>query len=191
MSNLSPSLNVVSTKSSEFNLEDHLKSRYLDLDLHRPVLDRDNNMATFYLWTLSGKLVGYQQYRPLGTKEKNNDPKEGRYYTYRSKPVSVSAFGMETLHLKPKVLFLTEGLFDAARLTSMGYPALATLSNDPGKDFRSWLWTLNRKVVAVCDNDPAGRKLAKYGNVSVFTQDKDLGDSSPEYVNWLLQTYGE
>lgn len=191
MSNLSPSLNVVSTKSSEFNLEDHLKSRYLDLDLHRPVLDRDNNMATFYLWTLSGKLVGYQQYRPLGTKEKNNDPKEGRYYTYRSKPLSVTAFGMESLYLKPKVLFLTEGLFDAARLTEMGYPALATLSNDPGKDFRSWLWTLNRKVVAVCDNDSAGRKLAKYGNVAVFTEDKDLGDSSPEYVNWLLQTYGD
>lgn len=191
MSNLSLSANAVCTKSFELDLEQHLKDRYLDLDLHSPVLDQDNGLATFYLWTLSGKLAGYQQYRPLGTKDKNNDPREGKYYTYKTKPHSVTAFGMESLNLKPKVLFLTEGLFDAARLTYLGYPALATLSNDPGKDFRSWLWTLNRKVVAVCDNDSAGRKLAKYGSVAVFTEDKDLGDSSPEYVNWLLQTYGD
>jgi hypothetical protein len=49
---------------------------------------------------------------------------------------------------------------------------------------------LNRKVVVVADNDVAGRKLAKFGDCCEFTTDKDLGDSSEEYVDNLLTTYG-
>jgi hypothetical protein len=49
---------------------------------------------------------------------------------------------------------------------------------------------LNRKVVAVCDNDTAGRKLAKFGDVSVFCEDHDLGDSTDEFVNTLVSQFG-
>ena len=48
---------------------------------------------------------------------------------------------------------------------------------------------LNRKVVAVCDNDVAGRKLAKFGHVAVFTEEKDLGESSDEFVTALLKKF--
>jgi hypothetical protein len=41
----------------------------------------------------------------------------------------------------------------------------------------------------VCDNDVAGKRLAKFGDVAVFTEDHDLGDSSDEYVTRLLETY--
>ncbi len=169
-------------------LTEHLKSRHLDLALHRPVLDEEGRVATFYLWNLSGQLVGYQQYRPEGEKKPRNNPKEGKYFTHRTQP-TVAVWGVESLHLTPNVVFLTEGVFDAARLTELGYSALAALSNNPSQDLRNWLTFLNRKVVAVCDNDAAGKRLAKFGDVAVFTEDHDLGDSSDEYVTRLLEQF--
>lgn len=171
------------------NLVEHLKSRHLDLELHRPVLDHENSVVTFYLYNLSGNLVGFQQYRPLGTKTRQNNTREGRYFTYRKQP-TITVFGVESLDLSPHVVFLTEGVFDAARLTQLGYSALATLSNDPNLDLRNFLYMLNRTTVAVCDNDPAGRRLAKFGQHAVFTEEKDLGDSSPEFVQSLLTRFG-
>ena len=170
------------------NLTEHLKSRHLDIELHRPMLDEEEGVATFFMWNLSGQVVGYQQYRPSGDKKPNNNPKLGKYFTFRKMP-TVGVWGVESLYLTPHVLFVCEGLFDAARLTSRGVSAVAVLTNNPGTDFKNWLTMLNRKVVAVCDNDSAGRKLAKYGDVAVFTEDKDLGDSSDEYVNDLVRRF--
>lgn len=163
----------------------HLLERHVDLDLHRPVVDELDGVATFFLWNLSGQLVGYQQYRPGATKERHNHPKEGRYFTYRKQP-TVCVFGVESLHLSPEVLFVTEGVFDATRLTEKGYSAVATLSNDPSPDLKNWLRCLNRRVVAVCDNDKAGRKLAKFGTESVTMESHDLGDSTDEEVEMFL-----
>ena len=168
-------------------MTDHLKSRHMNLDLHKPVLDDVERLATFYLWNLSGQLVGYQQYRPEGTKKPQNNPKEGKYYTYRRKE-DLTVWGLESLHLSDTV-FVTEGVFDACRLTSRGYAALAVLSNDPSSDVRNFLYMLRRKVVVVADNDKAGRKLAKFGDQVVYTQDKDLGDSDEEFVTYLLEKY--
>lgn len=171
------------------NMLVHLKSRYLDLDLHRPMVDDVERVATFFLWNLSGQVVGYQQYRPEGEKKPQNNPKQGKYFTYRKQP-TLAVWGVESLHLKSHVVFVTEGVFDAARLTSRGYPAVAVLSNNTGWDLKNWLSCLNRKVVAVCDNDDAGRKLAKFGDQAVVTFTGDLGDSTDQYVTDLLTHYG-
>ena len=172
-------------------LTDHLKRRHLDVELHRPVLDEVERVVTFYLYNLSGQLVGYQQYRPEGTKKPSNNPKLGKYYTYKKQP-TLAVWGVESLHLIPHVVFLTEGLFDAARLTERRYSALAALSNDPSLELRNWLTCLNRRVVAVCDNDEkgAGKRLAKFGDQVVFTSEKDLGDSSDEEVSDILARFG-
>lgn len=167
----------------------HLKNRHLNVDLHRPVVDEANRVATFFLYNLSGQIVGYQQYRPEGEKKPQNNPKDGKYFTFKKQP-TLSVWGVESLFLTPKVVFLTEGVFDAARLTERGFSALATLSNDPSQDLSNWLLCLNRKVVAVCDNDKAGKKLAKFGDVAVFTDEKDLGDSTDEFVTMLLKNHG-
>lgn len=169
-------------------LKTHLKNRHLDLDLHRPSLDEENQVATFYLWNLSGQLVGFQQYRPNGEKKPQNNPREGKYFTYSKQP-TLAVWGVESLHLTPDVVFLTEGVFDAARLTERGFSAVAALSNNPTADFRNWLRCLNRRVVAVCDNDKAGRSLAKFGDVVAFCEDHDLGDSTDEFVTELLRAY--
>ena len=169
------------------NLTEHLRSRHLDLELHRPMLDEVEDVATFYLWNLSGQLVGYQQYRPLGEKKPQNNPKEGKYFTYRKQP-TLAVWGVESLKY-PGSVFVCEGVFDACRLTEMGCAAVAVLSNNPTSDLANWLACLNRRVVAVCDNDSAGRKLAKFGDDVVFTYEKDLGDSSEDYVKSLVLHY--
>lgn len=170
------------------NLVHHLKSRHLDLDLHRPVVNDTEGVATFYLYNLSGQLVGYQQYRPLGEKKPQNNPKEGKYFTYRKLP-TLGVWGVESLHLTPDVVFLCEGVFDACRMTEVGCSALAVLSNNTGWDLRNWLAMLNRKVVAVCDNDDAGKKLAKFGDFAEMMSTHDLGDASHEEVMTLKEKY--
>jgi len=170
-------------------LAQHMKTRHMDVNLHHPVLDEVERVATFYLWNLSGQLVGYQQYRPEGEKKPNNNPREGKYYTYRKQP-TVVVWGVESLHLTPHVVFLTEGVFDAARLTERGVSALAILSCNTGWDLRNWLSMLNRKVVAVCDGDKAGAQLAKFGNVSLcMLGGKDLGDADDATVDMLVREF--
>lgn len=170
-------------------LEQHLLGRFCRLDLHRPVLDEETKTATFFLWNLSGQLVGFQTYKPEKNKTRSNDPREGRYFTYRSQP-TVAVFGMESFHLRRDVLFVTEGVFDACRLTWRGFPAVAVLSNNQKPELRDWLLSLNRRVVAVCDNDEAGKKLAKFGTESVTMAEGDLGDAGDGTVNLLLKTLG-
>lgn len=167
-------------------MEEHLNERHLDMDLHRVWLDNEQNIATFPLWNLSGQLVGYQQYRPDASKKKKNSPKEGRYYSYISSG-SRGVWGLESWSLSP-ALFLTEGIFDAARLTSLGLSAIAVLSNDP-VFLKPWLipvWS-SRHVVAICDYGPAGHKLAKYGHSYwSMPEEFDLGDAPDDYVKQII-----
>ena len=169
---------------------DHLVSRHLDMKLHRVWVAEELGCASFPLWNLSGQLLGYQRYRPNASKALNNDPREGRYFT-RVVNGNTAVWGLESWNLSD-TLFLVEGLFDAARLTSRGYSAVAVFSNEPSKNTREWLYAAcsNRRVVAVCDNDVAGLRLARYGHVShVMADGKDLGDASDEYVTDFLKEY--
>lgn len=181
-------------------LREHLKIRNYDTTLHRAWLDEDNAVATFPLWNLNGQLCGYQAYRPDADKVKKNDEK-GRYYTYRGDKLfrkqckSVAIWGLESWHLS-NVLFVTEGVFDAARLTNIGISAVALLSNNPDSITKNWLYCVRqmRPVVAVCDPGSAGRKLAKVGHsahvVNIPGQpDADLGDAPKEYVDNMIKTY--
>lgn len=169
---------------------DHLLTRHLDMRLHRVWVAEELGCASFPLWNLSGQLLGYQRYRPHASKALNNDPREGRYFT-RVVNGNTAAWGLESWNLSD-TLFLVEGLFDAARLTSRGYSAVAVFSNEPSKNTREWLYAAcsNRRVVAVCDNDVAGLQLARYGHVShVMLDGKDLGDASDSYVTDFLKEY--
>lgn len=160
------------------------------MKLHQVWVSENLECATFPLWNLSGKLLGYQRYRPNGLKSLNNDPREGRYFT-RVFDSNVAVWGLESWNLS-NTLFLTEGLFDAARLTARGFSAVAVFSNDLSVSAKRWLYSVksNRNVVAVCDNDKAGMKLAKYGtSYHVVEGVKDMGDASDEYVTNFLKKY--
>lgn len=144
----------------------HLKSRSLDTTLYPDlVVDEASQTATFYLWNLSGQLVGYQQYKPFAPKnDKTLKPSDLKYFTYLSKPdgkkSALSAWGLQLLDKSKPYLFLVEGVFDAVKLHRMGLNALAVLTCDP-KHLSSWLKTMNYRLVPVCEGDKAGQKLAK------------------------------
>ena len=182
------------------DLKQHVIGRHVDLDLHTVWLDELERVAFFPLWNLSGQLVGYQAYRPDAEKVQKNDTK-GRYYTYKGDKMvpkhnkTVAVWGLESW-LRSTVLFITEGIFDAARLTRLGYSAVAVLSNDPNTSTRNWLRQVRaqRPTVAVCDPGRAGAKLAKCAHrahtVSVAGHpDADLGDVSEDYVRKMIERY--
>jgi DNA primase len=170
------------------NLKEHLEQRHCDIKLHNPILDQEEEVVTFLLYNLSQQIVGFQQYRPNGTKNKKNDPREGRYFTFHRKQ-TIAVFGIESLHLTPDIVFVTEGIFDAARLTNRGVSAIATLSNNPNQDCRNFLRSLGRKIVVVCDNDIAGKQLANCGDVAIFTEEKDLGECSEQYISEIIEKF--
>lgn len=168
----------------------NLKSRHLNLDLHKVWVCEELRCATFPLYNLTGQLVGYQRYRPEGTKEKNNDPREGRYFTH-VKEGKVGVWGLESWKLS-KTLFVTEGLFDAARLTNMGLAAVATLSNGAGATTHNWLWTVSqmRPIVLVCDGDAPGLQLTKLGYYAhVLPQGEDMDSVSEEFAEKFRKYY--
>ena len=171
------------------NVHEHLLDRHLDPSNY--AVSYDSETASFLLFDLSGRVVGYQQYRPGAPKTMRNDPREGRYYTYftgRKEEKQFSVWGLETWDYSPHILFVTEGIFDAVRLHEFGYSAVAVLSNDP-KFLRNWLFLVRqqRKIVVVCDDDEAGRKLAKFGDMSLCaTGSKDLGDMTDTEVAELI-----
>lgn len=168
----------------------HLQARYLDTSLHTVWVDDNAGVAIFPLWNLTGEMIGYQQYRPDGDKKSYNNPKDGKYYTHR-KGKKIGVWGLESWSLS-NTLFVTEGVFDAARFTGMGYSAIATLSNDVDDSLKSWLWVVKqaRLVVAICDNDAAGRKLSKCGNTfHVVEEGKDVGEAPDSYIRMLIEKY--
>lgn len=168
----------------------HLHSRYFDTKLHTHWVDEEEGVATFPLWNLTGKLVGYQQYRPAGEKKQFNHPKLGKYFTYRKNRV-VGVWGLESWHFS-NALFVTEGVFDATRLTYYGVSAVATLSNDPCASTKEWFRVVraSRPVVVVCDSGSAGFKLRRLGHAYHVVETGDLGDASDEYVKQLVKEYG-
>lgn len=179
-------------KEQSFNIHSHLSSRNLDTNIHRTLIDEKENTATFFSYNLSGQIVGYQQYRPLGNKYEYQHPKLGKYFTYRNRHIpTVALFGMESYNFTPDILFIVEGVFDAARLTSKGISCVATMSNNPPKDYKNFFSCLPRKTVVICDGDGAGIKLAKFGDIYevVPKEFKDLGDAPDDYINFLIERY--
>jgi hypothetical protein len=179
-------------------MKQHVISRNVDLNLHTVWFDDDNRIAVFPLWNLSKEFVGYQAYRPDADKTTRNDEK-GRYHTYRGVKLfprhckTVAVWGLESWYLT-NTLFVTEGIFDAARLTQLGVSAAAVLSNDPSTSTKNWFLAVRqtRPVVAVCDPGRAGAKLAKLGHLShvvTLPNNADLGDAPLDYVTNLVAKY--
>lgn len=164
----------------------HLLKRRCNVSLHQPVLDSEEQVATFYLWNLSGQLVGYQQYRPTAPKH-HTEPKLARYFTYHQNGLVV--FGLESLCL-PGPVFVVEGVFDACRFTQAGRPALAVLSNNPKPQVREWLRCLGRPTVFVTDGDSAGHQLARRERLSMCCPaGHDPADAPDDWFASLLSRF--
>lgn len=144
---------------------EHLKERHLDISLYSSIeIVEELEQAYFYLYNLSGQIVGFQCYSPLKPKRLKAEDIYRRYYTYITKEyksIKATAFGLEILDLKKdKVIFLVEGVFDAVRLHKLGFQALALLGSDALR-LREQLLLLGCTLIPVCEGDEAGQKLQK------------------------------
>lgn len=169
-------------------LLEHLKSRRLDVSLYPSlVVDEDSYTTTFPLWNLSGKLVGMHTYKAKEAPNQGGNPREARYFTLIPTEANrATAFGVDLLDPKQRVVFLVEGVFDAAPLHARGVNALAVFGNNP-KHLRSWLSTLNYTTVALVEGDKAGKKLANTADLAVYLPDgEDPGSMSDEWFDELV-----
>jgi hypothetical protein len=178
------------------SIKAHLKSRGMDLSRTALVYDEETKTANFFLYNLSGKLIGYQKYNPAGTKNPKSDtPKElWKYFTYATKEgtgSSIAVYGLETYDIKDKYLWITEGIFDVNKIHNAGEPGIAVLANNPSPSLKSWLNTLPQKKIVVCDNDEAGQKLKSVGDyfISAPMPYKDLGEMPQHKVDELVRTF--
>ena len=155
-------------------------------------MNEEDRSATFLLFNLSGKLVGYQVYKPDKDKTRSNDPRDGRYFSYASKEDKtnyLSPFGLESLDLRDDILFVTEGIFKAIALHNVGYPAIATLTNNP-KGLKNFLYILSktRRIIVLGDNDEGGSATRSMGYEFVLppARVKDIDElSEGEIKEWL------
>jgi len=176
---------------NEVDILSHLKSRGVDPKKTRVITDEKSGSAYFFLYNLSGKIVGYQRYNPMGSKElsgKKFDINLLKYKTYRGKD-EISVYGIETYDIKSKYLFVVEGIFDCIKIHNAGYSAIAVLSNDPSDSTKSWLKTLPQEIIVIADKDDAGSKLRKIGKRSFVVPEgyNDLGEMPQQEVNDFIQ----
>jgi 5S rRNA maturation endonuclease (ribonuclease M5) len=169
-------------------IETHLEARDIDLKDQKkyPIyVDKEEDVAYFPLFNLSGKFLGYQRYNPKGAKGTASAKlpyRDKKYHPIISKEDSkkniyaLAVYGLHTLD-KRNYVFVVEGIFDAVKLIKLGEPVIAVLSNDP-KPLKNFFFILQKKVIVIADNDKAGKKLKKIGNISLTTPDpyKDVGE---------------
>lgn len=170
-------------------ISEHLKSRHLDVSRYSISVSEEERTATFLLHNLSGRLIGFQQYRP-DTKDKHlQDPSMQRYWTivsHQDKGKDLAVFGLETIDvMHDKVIFLVEGVFDACRLHNLGLPCLAVLCNDP-KHLANWLYTIPAFKIGIIDFDKAGKKLSNVCDYVIMPTHKDLGEMTEAEIKELL-----
>lgn len=167
----------------------HLEERGMNPKLYSYAKSYSASTVTFYLWNLSGQLVGYQQYRPNKTSKRENNPRQSRYFTKMKEKDGV--FGLELLDSNQKTIYIVEGVFKAAVLHRLGYNALAVLTNHP-KRLKPWFRILRAQgwnLVAIGDNDPAGQTLVNTVK-SGFLSPADLDEMSDEDILSLLKQSG-
>lgn len=179
-----------------FDVRTHLKERGIDDSKTRYIiLDEESGDTFFFLYNLSGQMVGYQKYNSKYPKIGQNsrllsDPTKTKYYNcvgdeHRIKKIAV--WGLESFKFTDKYLFITEGIFDIARAHEAGYPGIAVLGNNPNPQLGRWLKTLPQIKIVIYDNDKAGEKLRKLGDYSYSVENgKDLNDLSPEDAKIFL-----
>jgi len=183
------------TPSQINNIEAHLRDRGLDPDNIHVIIDKENGLATFLLYNLSGQLVGYQRYNPMGDKKDHTNSLSAKYFTWvtkeSEKTAKLAVWGTEFIDPDNPNLFVTEGIFDAVKIHNAGLPVVAVLGNNP-KVLKSWFAILNKHTIAVIDNDAAGKSLANLTDEHFVTPApyKDLGEMPQGAVNKFLASVG-
>lgn len=183
------------------SISDHLRSRGVDPSRPTVVVDEKTGIATFLLYDLGGRLVGYQQYNPDGSKKINGHGKQAsekdlaKYFTFvgdEGRVKKIAVWGVDTIDIDDPLLFVTEGVFDIAKVHNAGYPGIAVLCNNP-QPLRSWFKAMGKLTIAIEDNDASGSKLRNLCDAHFTVPDpyKDLGDMPQEEATKFIQSIVE
>jgi len=173
------------------NLKEHLISRGYNPEPFGSILSEEECIVYFLLWNLSGKLVGFQQYRPNAPKT-GNHPKDCRYYTYTTKVgnhATPAIWGLHTYSLETKRIFIVEGVFDAVKLHNAGECAFALLGNAGSKSIKQWLSLLRVEIISILDSDESSNGLKNLCHRWFVTPKpyKDLGEMNNSEVKKFLR----
>lgn len=140
-------------------------------------------------------MVGYQRYNWRSEKTRSN---VGRYFTWVSDLYKEWGWwGLRNVRVSETgPVFVTEGVWNAAKVQNTGYSCIATLTATlPPSTIQCIKYAVNRPLIALCDNDPeskAGLALAKWCTHSFVTPSpyKDVGDMEQgevnHYIRWCL-----
>lgn len=173
----------------KIQIEEHLKKRGIDPEKTRIIIDKESQDVFFFLYNLSGQMVGYQKYNPNYPKTGQNtvsDPRMVKYYNYiteEERGRMIAVWGLESLKMTDKYFFIVEGIFDAARIHQAGHPAIAMLCNNPNEQTKEWLKTLPHTKIVIYDNDgnKDSLKLKSCGEHSFTVESgKDMNDLTAE-----------
>jgi hypothetical protein len=174
----------------KYDIIEHLKDRGIDVNKTRVIIDQENQDSYFFLYNLSGQMIGYQKYNPNYEKT-SLIPKMAKYFTWVSsedKGKKIAVWGLESTNFMDEFIFVVEGIFDAARIQEAGFPAIAVLCNDPNESMKSWLATLPQIKIVIYDNDKAGMELKKVGDHSyTVPSGKDMNDLTPKEAKIFLK----
>lgn len=171
--------------------KEHIEARGYWEGMPNVVVDYDNEVVTFLLFTTTGTFAGYQNYHWRADKVRGN---LGRYFTWLTEWYRLmGVWGWHSLTPQSgDFLFVCEGIWDAIRIHNAGYPAIAIMTATPHPNTIKYvkLNTCSRKLIGVLDRDEnrAGEKLGamcdrKYTVPPPF---KDIGEMEPGTAKaWL------
>lgn len=169
------------------NFHQHLVNRDLSIFIDDVFINYPEQVVTFPLWNLSGRLVGYHTYRPDGPKHDHVKPHLAKYFTFVTKDGTkhsqMTPYGLPELDYSSPIVCLTEGIFDCLTVRRAGFNSLAALTNNP-KPLRNLLFMLPFPIiVGVLDGDSAGSKLSKCCTHTITCPpDKDANDMGRDWV---------
>lgn len=166
---------------------EHIRERGLR-PWHKAWVDYDNELVTFPIF-FGDKLAGSQKYNWKDLKKGRDNT--GRYYTYVSDAYKQCiCYGMDNC-IGYGPIYIVEGIWDSIRLSNCWVDSLAVLCNDPHKQLRQWIkiYAAGRPIIAVCDRDSAGGRLASVGDCAWTVPEgyKDVNEmTDDECQEWLL-----
>lgn len=127
------------------------------------VVNPNNEVLTFLLYSPDQRLVGYQKHCWDLPKLQDNS---GRYSYYISQG-EMPIFGLEYLRSLEDPILVVEGVFDALTLRRLGYQAISPLTVCPRKSVQKWIQHLPN-TIAICDGDRAGLQLQNLTERSIL-----------------------
>lgn len=165
-------------------MREHLLSRYFDPDRYDHWLTDDR--LTVPLYDFGHAMRGFLQYTPAAPKKGPYLP-DLKYFPLCPYPGHQFLWGLD-YPVRGSTVFLTESIFKAAALHSIGANAWSVNGSNIHEQLRQQLDLLPYRFICCGDQDKPGMKFAlnfRHGYVG-----PDLDEQTPEQLKRLANYYG-